>query len=196
MSPNVAKYKLSWHYHPRHGLDFELLELNDLIRSGSSLKLICSMWVNLPSTLTWTRLAPCALQGDSDLVGHILSWSRLRPAQDVKSVLDPGYKLDESTSLGHGCIVDIMAMSIEDVNERLHVARNASKFGWFVTFLVLAVVSTAGIAGYVFYKYRLRSYMDSEIMAIMSQYMPLDSQKINQVVHHDSEPLRQGSVVV
>ncbi|KAG5562412.1 hypothetical protein RHGRI_005221 [Rhododendron griersonianum] len=75
-------------------------------------------------------------------------------------------------------------------------ARNASKFGWFVTFLVLAIVSTAGIAGYVFYKYRLRSYMDSEIMAIMSQYMPLDSQKINQVVHHDSEPLRQGSAVV
>lgn len=49
--------------------------------SGSSLKLICSMWVNLPSALTRTRLAPCALQGDSDPVGHILSWSRLRPVQ-------------------------------------------------------------------------------------------------------------------
>ncbi|XP_058197286.1 vacuolar-sorting receptor 6-like isoform X1 [Rhododendron vialii] len=76
------------------------------------------------------------------------------------------------------------------------IARNASKFGWFVAFLVLAVVSAAGIAGYVFYKYRLRSYMDSEIMAIMSQYMPLDSQNNNQVVHHDTEPLRQGSAVV
>lgn len=49
--------------------------------SGSSLKLICSMWVNLPSSLTRTRLAPCALQGGSDPVGHILSWSRLRPVQ-------------------------------------------------------------------------------------------------------------------
>ncbi|KAG5562409.1 hypothetical protein RHGRI_005218 [Rhododendron griersonianum] len=36
------------------------------------------------------------------------------------------------------------------------IARNESKFGWFVAFLVLAVVSAAGIAGYVFYKYRLR----------------------------------------
>ncbi|PSR98846.1 Vacuolar-sorting receptor 6 like [Actinidia chinensis var. chinensis] len=75
------------------------------------------------------------------------------------------------------------------------IERNASKFGWFITFLVLASVVSAGIAGYVFYKYRLRSYMDSEIMAIMSQYMPLDNQHNNQVVHHETEPLRQGSVV-
>jgi len=75
------------------------------------------------------------------------------------------------------------------------IERNASKFGWFVTFLVLGIVSAAGIAGYVFYKYRLRSYMDSEIMSIMSQYMPLDGQQNNQVVHHEAEPLRQGSAV-
>lgn len=73
--------------------------------------------------------------------------------------------------------------------------RNASKFGWFVTFLVLGIVSAAGIAGYVFYKYRLRSYMDSEILSIMSQYMPLDGQQNNQVVHHEAEPLQQGSAV-
>jgi hypothetical protein len=29
---------------------------------------------------------------------------------------------------------------------------------------------------YLVYKYRLRRYMDSEIRAIMAQYMPLDSQ--------------------
>ncbi|KAK3003160.1 hypothetical protein RJ639_018926 [Escallonia herrerae] len=71
--------------------------------------------------------------------------------------------------------------------------RNASKFGWFLTFMVLAAVAGACIAGYIFYKYRLRSYMDSEIMAIMAQYMPLDNQHQNQVVHHEAEPLHQGS---
>ncbi|KAI9198924.1 hypothetical protein LWI28_024502 [Acer negundo] len=36
-------------------------------------------------------------------------------------------------------------------------------------------------AGYIFYKYRLRSYMDLEIMAIMSQYMPPDNHHSNEV---------------
>ncbi|KAM7530326.1 hypothetical protein LguiB_033736 [Lonicera macranthoides] len=72
------------------------------------------------------------------------------------------------------------------------IERSSSKFGWFLTFVVLAAIAAAGTAGYIFYKYRLRSYMDSEIMAIMSQYMPLDNQHHNQVVQHESEPLRQG----
>lgn len=72
------------------------------------------------------------------------------------------------------------------------IERNSSKFGWVFTWLVLAAVVGSGIAGYIFYKYRLRSYMDSEVMAIMSQYMPLDNHQNNQVVHHESEPLRQG----
>lgn len=33
----------------------------------------------------------------------------------------------------------------------------------------------------------LQSYMDTEIMAIMSQYMPLDNH------HSDAQPLRQDS---
>lgn len=73
------------------------------------------------------------------------------------------------------------------------IERNTSKFGWFLTLLVLGAVAAAATAGYIFYKYRLRSYMDSEIMAIMSQYMPLDGQHHNQVVQHEGEPLRQGS---
>jgi hypothetical protein len=39
--------------------------------------------------------------------------------------------------------------------------------------------------GYLVYKYRLRQYMDSEIRAIMAQYMPLDSQ--SEVPNHVSE---------
>ncbi|CAN0920142.1 Vacuolar-sorting receptor 6 [Linum grandiflorum] len=55
------------------------------------------------------------------------------------------------------------------------IARSGSGLGWFLIFGILAVLAGAGVAGYIFYKYRLRSYMDSEIMAIMSQYMPLDN---------------------
>lgn len=43
----------------------------------------------------------------------------------------------------------------------------------------------AGGGAYLVYKYRLRSYMDSEIRAIMAQYMPLDSQ--NEVQNHVNE---------
>ncbi|KAJ4702734.1 Vacuolar-sorting receptor-like protein [Melia azedarach] len=74
------------------------------------------------------------------------------------------------------------------------IERNGSRFGWFLTFMVLAVVAGAGAAGYIFYKYRLRSYMDSEIMAIMSQYMPLDNNHNNEVAA-EAQPLRHGSSV-
>eukprot|EP00270_Netrium_digitus_P020198 TRINITY_DN8230_c0_g1_i1.p1 TRINITY_DN8230_c0_g1~~TRINITY_DN8230_c0_g1_i1.p1 ORF type:complete len:646 (+),score=135.92 TRINITY_DN8230_c0_g1_i1:41-1939(+) len=57
------------------------------------------------------------------------------------------------------------------------VGRNSPKFiWWLVTGVVLLCLSIVGVIGYVIYKYRLRSYMDSEIRAIMAQYMPLDSQ--------------------
>ncbi|XP_072969705.1 vacuolar-sorting receptor 6-like [Typha angustifolia] len=68
------------------------------------------------------------------------------------------------------------------------IAKNMSRFGWTLIILVLSCVVGLGIAGYIFYKYRLRSYMDSEIMAIMSQYMPLDNQQ------NENQPLRQDSV--
>ncbi|KAJ7969394.1 Vacuolar-sorting receptor-like protein [Quillaja saponaria] len=74
------------------------------------------------------------------------------------------------------------------------IERNGSKIGWFLTFVILATVAGAGIAGYIFYKYRLRSYMDSEVMAIMSQYMPLDNHRDSIQVQDEVEPLRQGSV--
>lgn len=61
------------------------------------------------------------------------------------------------------------------------IERRPSKLAWLITLLVLAGLSVAGIGGYVFYKYRLRSYMDSEIMAIMSQYMPLDSNHTKEI---------------
>ncbi|CAK7335942.1 unnamed protein product [Dovyalis caffra] len=74
------------------------------------------------------------------------------------------------------------------------IERSGSKFGWFLTLLILAVVTGAGVAGYMFYKYRLRSYMDSEIMAIMSQYMPLDNNQNNEAPT-EAQPLRHGTTV-
>ncbi|XP_010537030.1 PREDICTED: vacuolar-sorting receptor 7 [Tarenaya hassleriana] len=69
------------------------------------------------------------------------------------------------------------------------IERDGSKTAWWLTLLVLAIVTAIGLAGYLFYKYRFRTYMDSEIMAIMSQYMPLDSQRAREV-HTEAEPFR------
>ncbi|KAL6567171.1 Vacuolar-sorting receptor 7 [Orobanche gracilis] len=62
---------------------------------------------------------------------------------------------------------------------------SGSKVWWYLSLVVLAVALGAGLAGYVFYKYRLRSYMDSDIVAIMAQYMPLDNQQNQVASHHD-----------
>ncbi|KAL6843890.1 hypothetical protein ACP4OV_026461 [Aristida adscensionis] len=64
------------------------------------------------------------------------------------------------------------------------IAKNVTAFGWLATALVLSCLAGAGIAAFVFYKYRLRRYMDSEVMAIMAEYMPLDGR------HNESQPLR------
>ncbi|CAH9107116.1 unnamed protein product [Cuscuta europaea] len=72
------------------------------------------------------------------------------------------------------------------------IERNSSKVGRMITLIVIAVALCAGITGYIFYKYRLRSYMDSEIKAIMAQYMPLDDNHHNRVVQHGThEPIPQ-----
>ena len=46
-----------------------------------------------------------------------------------------------------------------------------------VTVIVLICLVVAAGAGYGLYKYRLRSYMDAEIRAIMAQYMPLENKE-------------------
>ncbi|KAJ6381556.1 hypothetical protein OIU77_030272 [Salix suchowensis] len=58
-------------------------------------------------------------------------------------------------------------------------AEYSSSFVW----IIILGLATAGVAGYAIYKYRIRRYMDSEIRAIMAQYMPLDSQA-DIPVHH------------
>lgn len=56
---------------------------------------------------------------------------------------------------------------------------------WAAFWVILIGLGMAGGGGYLVYKYRLRSYMDSEIRAIMAQYMPLDSQEVPNHVHDE-----------
>ncbi|CAL4922520.1 unnamed protein product [Urochloa decumbens] len=56
--------------------------------------------------------------------------------------------------------------------------------GWSFLWVIFFGLVFAGVGAYAVYKYRLRSYMDSEIRAIMAQYMPLDSQEGANQQHH------------
>ncbi|XP_073312010.1 vacuolar-sorting receptor 4-like [Primulina huaijiensis] len=58
------------------------------------------------------------------------------------------------------------------------ISKGASevKSSWVAVWVVLIGLAIACGGAYLVYRHRLRSYMDSEIRAIMSQYMPLDSQ--------------------
>ncbi|KAL0364441.1 UNVERIFIED_CONTAM: Vacuolar-sorting receptor 2 [Sesamum angustifolium] len=51
-----------------------------------------------------------------------------------------------------------------------------TEVSWGIMWVVVLGFALAGVAGYAIYKYRIRRYMDSEIRAIMAQYMPLDNQ--------------------
>lgn len=82
------------------------------------------------------------------------------------------------------CKGDLLYLAEQDTC----IVRNASRFDWFLTLIALAGLVGIVVAGYVFYKYRLRSYMDTEVAAVISQYMTLDNQT------DDHQPLQQNSV--
>jgi hypothetical protein len=46
----------------------------------------------------------------------------------------------------------------------------------FVAFLVVVACATCAAGGFWLYRRKVRSYMDAEIRAIMSQYMPLEDE--------------------
>ncbi|XP_020237450.1 vacuolar-sorting receptor 1 [Cajanus cajan] len=64
-------------------------------------------------------------------------------------------------------------------------ATQEGRSAWAAFWVILIGLVLAGAGAYLVYKYRIRSYMDSEIRAIMAQYMPLDSQA--GVVNHADE---------
>ncbi|XAR72961.1 hypothetical protein NMG60_11019778 [Bertholletia excelsa] len=81
------------------------------------------------------------------------------------------------------CSGDLLYMKDHDtcISKRATEVRSAWAAVWII---LIGLAMTAGGA-YMVYKYRLRSYMDSEIRAIMAQYMPLDSQA--EVPNHASD---------
>ncbi|KAJ4732261.1 Vacuolar-sorting receptor-like protein [Rhynchospora pubera] len=81
------------------------------------------------------------------------------------------------------CSGDLLYMREQDAC----ISKSASQVrgAWFAIVVVLTVLAIAAVGGYAIYKYRLRSYMDSEIRAIMAQYMPLDNQ--TEVPNHSQE---------
>ncbi|KAL8214820.1 hypothetical protein R6Q57_004269 [Mikania cordata] len=73
-----------------------------------------------------------------------------------------------------GCAADSFYLKEHDIciSTKDASTRNGSGgFAWVFVGLI-----AIGVVGYIFYKYRVRRYMDSEIRAIMAQYMPLDSE--------------------
>ncbi|GER44296.1 vacuolar sorting receptor family protein [Striga asiatica] len=53
---------------------------------------------------------------------------------------------------------------------------STARYSWSFVWVIILGLALAGVSGYALYKYRIRRYMDSEIRAIMAQYMPLDNQ--------------------
>lgn len=64
---------------------------------------------------------------------------------------------------------------------------SVTEYSWNFAWVIILGLAVSGVAGYALYKYRIRRYMDSEIRAIMAQYMPLDS-------HGEADHLQQGHV--
>ncbi|XP_010931377.1 vacuolar-sorting receptor 1 [Elaeis guineensis] len=82
------------------------------------------------------------------------------------------------------CSGDLLYMQEHDAC----ISKKATtEVGWSFLWVIFFGLAVAGIGAYVVYKYRIRSYMDSEIRAIMAQYMPLDNQgeAANHVLHGD-----------
>ncbi|KAK8616302.1 hypothetical protein V6N13_017856 [Hibiscus sabdariffa] len=57
---------------------------------------------------------------------------------------------------------------------------------WAAIWAILIGLAMSGGGAYLIYKHRLRTYMDSEIRAILAQYMPLDGQA--EIPNHVSDP--------
>ncbi|XP_062073136.1 vacuolar-sorting receptor 1-like isoform X2 [Humulus lupulus] len=56
------------------------------------------------------------------------------------------------------------------------VGTATTRYSWGGIFFIILCLAVVGAGAYAVYKYRIRRYMDSEIRAIMAQYMPLDNQ--------------------
>ncbi|KAK6945989.1 PA domain [Dillenia turbinata] len=79
---------------------------------------------------------------------------------------------------------------IRDHDTCISKRASETKSAWTAVWIILIGLAMAAGGAYLVYKYRLRSYMDSEIRAIMAQYMPLDSQQ--EVPNHINDELQHA----
>ncbi|XP_050234981.1 vacuolar-sorting receptor 1-like [Mercurialis annua] len=85
---------------------------------------------------------------------------------------------------GYDCSCGSGLLYIQEHDTCISKAAN-TETGWSFVWIIILAFAAAGVAGFATYKYRIRRYMDSEIRAIMAQYMPLDNQG-EIPVHHAS----------
>ncbi|KAE8703115.1 Vacuolar-sorting receptor 1 [Hibiscus syriacus] len=131
---------------------------------------------------------------------HGISYSACLDRGDVKCKCPPGFKgngvnscqdIDECkekqacqcpecsckyTWGSYECTCSGDLLYIRDHDTCISKSRAEVRSAWAALWVILISLAMAGGGAYLVYKYRLRSYMDSEIRAIMAQYMPLDSQ--------------------
>lgn len=97
-----------------------------------------------------------------------------------------GFKDDENGGCRQSCKAGTVynADSGKCLEEAGHAAeereviekRAASRGGGSIAAGILGGLLLLGVAAFVVYRYKMRSYMDQEIRSIMSQYMPLDKE--------------------
>lgn len=58
----------------------------------------------------------------------------------------------------------------------ISTVETSTRLGLGGVLFIIICLAAVGVGAYAVYKYRIRRYMDSEIRAIMAQYMPLDNQ--------------------
>jgi len=86
---------------------------------------------------------------------------------------------------GYDCTCSGDLLYIKEHDTCISKTAVQAKAAWAAVWGILIVIIVVAVGSYIVYKYRLRSYMDSEIRAIMAQYMPLDNQ--GEVPNHTRE---------
>ncbi|RZC54682.1 hypothetical protein C5167_013543 [Papaver somniferum] len=86
---------------------------------------------------------------------------------------------------GYECTCSEGLLYMKDHDTCISKSASEANSSWTAVWVILIGLVMAAAGAYLIYKYRIRSYMDSEIRAIMAQYMPLDSQV--EIPNHTSD---------
>ncbi|XP_044393739.1 vacuolar-sorting receptor 3 isoform X2 [Triticum aestivum] len=90
---------------------------------------------------------------------------------------------------GYDCTCSGDLLYIKEHDTCISKTTVQAKAAWAAVWGILVALVIVAAGSYVVYKYRLRAYMDSEIRAIMAQYMPLDNQGEVPYDSHEDHPL-------